>query len=46
MSMSVNSPRLQFVNGLLDSPKMEVKGVVLVKGLWYEAPGSPGFILI
>ena len=30
MSMSAQSSRLQFVNGLLDSPKMEVKGVILV----------------
>ena len=40
--MSAHSPRLQFVTGLLDSPKTEVKGVVLVKGTWYEIPGSPG----
>ena len=32
MSMSVESSRLQFVNGLLDSPKMEPKGVILVRG--------------
>ena len=40
LSMSTNSPRLQFVTGLPDSPKNEAKGVVLVKGLWYETPGS------
>ena len=39
--MSAHSPRLQFVFSLLDSPKMEAKGVVLVKGPWYEIPGSP-----
>ena len=38
--MSVHSPRLQFVTRLLDSPKIEVKGVVLVKGPWYETPDS------
>ena len=32
MSMSALSPRLQFVNGLLDSPKMEAKGALLVRG--------------
>ena len=41
MSMSVLSPRLQIVNGLPDSPKMEAKGVLLVRGLWDETPGSP-----
>ena len=40
--MSAHSPRLQFVIGLLDSPKTEVKGVVLVKGPWYETLGSLG----
>ena len=37
-----HSPRLQFVTGLLDSPKTEAKRVVLVKGPWYEIPGSSG----
>ena len=32
MSMSVLSPRLQIVNGLPDSPKMEAKGALLVRG--------------
>ena len=32
MSMSAKSSQLQFVNGLPDSPKMEVKGVILVRG--------------
>ena len=32
LSMSAHSPRLQFVTGLPDSPKMEAKGVVLVRG--------------
>ena len=40
-SMSVHSPRLQFVTKLPNSPKTEAKGVVLVKGMWYETPGSP-----
>ena len=39
--MSAQSPRLQFVNGLLDSPKTEVKGMILVRGPWYETSGSP-----
>ena len=34
LSMSAHSPRLQFVTGLLDSPKMEAKRVVLVRGPW------------
>ena len=40
--MSAHSPRLQFVTGLPDSPKTEAKGVVLVRGLWYETSGSLG----
>ena len=32
MSMSILNPRLQVVNGLLDSPKTEAKGVLLVRG--------------
>ena len=40
--MSAYSPRLQFITGLLDSPKTKAKGVVLVKESWYETPGSPG----
>ena len=42
LSMSAYSPRLQLVIGLPDSPKTEAKGVVLVRGLWYEMPGSLG----
>ena len=42
LSMSVHSPRLQFVTKLPDSPKTEEKGVVLVRGPWYETPGSLG----
>ena len=38
--MSAHSPRLQFIIGLLDSPKTKAKGVVLVKGSWYEMLGS------
>ena len=33
-AMSVDSSRLQFVTKVLDSPKMEAKGVVLVRGPW------------
>ena len=36
MSMSVLSPRLKIVNGLLDSPKTEAKGALLVRGPWDE----------
>ena len=43
--MSAHSPLLQFVTGRLDSPKIEVKRVVLVKGPWYEISGSPGLPL-
>ena len=42
MSMSAQSSRLQFLNGLLDSPKMEAKGVTLVRGPWDETSGSSG----
>ena len=41
MSMSAQSSWLQFVNGLLDSHKIEAKGVILVRGPWDETPGSP-----
>ena len=43
--MLAHSPRLQFVTGLPDSPKTKAKGVVLVKGPWYETLGSPGLPL-
>ena len=39
--MSVYSRRLQFVTWILDSPKIEAKRIVLVRGPWYETPGSP-----
>ena len=45
LSMSAHNPRLQFVTRLPDSSKTEVKGVVLVKGPWYETLGSLGFLL-
>ena len=32
LSMSAQSPRLQFVTGLPDSPKTEAKGVILARG--------------
>ena len=41
LSMSAHSPRLQFVTGLLDSPKTEAKEVILVKGQWYETSSFP-----
>ena len=39
--MSAQSPQLQFVTRLLNSPKTEANGVILVRGPWYETPGSP-----
>ena len=42
LSMSVHSPRLQFVTELPDFTKTEAKGVILVRGPWYETPGSLG----
>ena len=43
LSMSAQSPRMQFIIGLLDSPKSEGRGVILVKGPWDETSGSPEF---
>ena len=40
--MSVHSCRLQFVIGISNFLKTKVKGVFLVKGSWYEMPGSLG----
>ena len=40
LSMSAHNPKLQFVTRLPDSPKTEVKGVVLARGPWYETLGS------
>ena len=40
--MLAHNPRLQFVTRLPVSPKTEEKGVVLVRGPWYETPGSLG----
>ena len=40
LSMSAHNPRLQIVTELPNSPKTEAKGVVLVRGPWYETPGS------
>ena len=42
LSMSAHSPRLPFVTGLPDSPKTKAKGVVIVRGSWYETSGSLG----
>ena len=41
LSMLAYSPRLQFVMGLPNSPKTEAKGVILVRGPWYETSSSP-----
>ena len=40
--MSTHNPRLQFVTRVIDSPKTKAKGVVLVRGPWYEMPSSVG----
>ena len=42
LSMSAHNPRLQLVTGLPDSPKTKAKGVILVKGPWYETHDSLG----
>ena len=39
--MLAHSPQLQFLTGFPESPMTEAKGVVLVKGFWYETLGSP-----
>ena len=41
LSMSVRNAWLQIVNRLLDLPKTEVKGALLVRRPWDETPGSP-----
>ena len=40
LSMSTHNPKLQFITGLPDFPKTEAKGIVLVRGPWYEMLGS------
>ena len=44
LSMLAQSPRQQFVTRLPDSPKIEAKGVILVRGPWYQTPGSPDLL--
>ena len=41
LSLSAQSPWLQVVTRLPNSPKIEAKGVILVRGPWYETLGSP-----
>ena len=41
LSFSIPDSWLQFVNGLLDSPKTEGKGVILIRGPWDKTPSSP-----
>ena len=41
LSQLAQSPRLQVVTGLPDSPKTEARGVILVRGPWHETPDSP-----
>ena len=43
MSMLAQSPWLQFVIGLPDSPKSEAKWVILVRGPWDETSISLDF---
>ena len=45
LSMSVWNARLQIVNGLLDSPKTEAKGALLVRGPWDETRFPLSFLL-
>ena len=45
LSMSAHNSKLQFVTELPDSLKIEAKRVVLVRGPWYETPGSVGIPL-
>ena len=42
LSISAHNPLLQFVTKLSDSPKIEAKKVVLIKGRWYETSSSSG----
>ena len=42
MPMWVQNARFQIVNKLPDSPKMEAKGALLVRGPWDETSSSPG----
>ena len=44
LSFSILDSRLQFVDGLPDSPKTKAKGVILVRGPWDETPGSPNLL--
>ena len=45
LSKLAHSPWLQFVIELLDSPKMEAKGVVLVRARGTRRPALRGFLL-
>ena len=42
MPMSILDSRLKFMNRLLDSPKTEAKGVIIVRGSWDGTLGSLG----
>ena len=42
---STHNPKVQFIAGLPNSLKIEAKGVVLVRGPWYETPSSIGLPL-
>ena len=45
LSMSAHNPKFQFVTRLPDSPKIEAKGVVLVRALGMRRP-APSDILL
>ena len=42
LSMPAHNPRVQFVIGIPDFPKIEAKGVILVRGPCNETPNSLG----
>ena len=46
LSLSAQSPQLQVVTGLPNSPKTEARGVILVRGPWHETPVSPNLPFI
>ena len=46
MSLSILDSSLQFVNGLLNSPKTEAKSVILVRGLGIRPRALPTYRLI
>ena len=45
LSMSAHNPKFRFVTGLPDYPKIEAKGVFLVRALGMRRPAPLGFLL-